>query len=87
MSCKHLNFSASVRVARVEDVGRYIAEVRVKCIECDMPFQFQGMSPGMSSVKPTVSLDGLEANLPIYPEGQQPNPLQKLMGYSIKNTN
>ena len=35
----------------------------------------------------TVSLDGLEANIGIHPQGQQPNPFQKLMGYSIEAHN
>lgn len=87
MTCKHLKFDAVVRVARVEDIGRFIAEIRVKCIECGTPFQFQGIQPGMNYNGPTVSLDGLEANLPVFPDGQQPNPLQNLMGYTIKNTN
>jgi hypothetical protein len=36
---------------------------------------------------PTVRLDGLEADLPICPQGVQPTPMQGLMGYSIKGTN
>lgn len=87
MTCKHLKFAADVRVARIEDIGRFVAEIRVRCTDCGKPFQFQGMQPGMNFTGPTVSLDGLEASLPIFPDGQQPNPLQNLMGYTIKNTN
>ena len=80
--CKHLNFDARCRVARLEDTGRYMLEVKVSCAECSTPFQFAGLPPGLNFDGATVSLDGLEANLAIYPEGQQPNPLQKLMGYT-----
>jgi len=43
--------------------------------------------PGFDFNGATVSLDGLEANIGIHPQGQQPNPLQKLMGYTVANTN
>lgn len=85
--CKHMNFDANCRVARLEDSGRFMLEVRVACADCGQPFQFAGLQPGLNFSGATVSLDGLEANLAIYPEGQQPNPLQKLMGYTIEGTN
>lgn len=87
MTCKHMNFEASVEVARIEDKGRFMAEVRIKCTDCGTPMQFMGLKPGFDLNGATVSLDGLEANIGIHPQGQQPNPLQKLMGYSISNTN
>lgn len=87
MTCKHLKFAADVRVARIEDIGRFVAEIRVSCTDCGKPFQFQGLAVGMNYNGATVSLDGLEAHLPIFPDGQQPNPMQSLMGYTIKNTN
>ncbi len=59
----------------------------IHCLECKRPFQFAGIEPGFNYDAPTVSLDGLEANLPIFPQGQRPNPMQKLMGYTIKGTN
>lgn len=87
MTCKHMNFEASVQVNRIEDKGRFMAEVRIKCTDCGTPMQFMGLKPGFDLNGATVSLDGLEANIGIHPQGQQPNPLQKLMGYSISNTN
>lgn len=82
-----MNFDATVRVARIEDIGRFVAEVRIRCLECGKPFQFVGLNSGFNYDGPTVSLDGLEANLPICPEGAQPTPLQGLMGYTVKGTN
>jgi len=87
MTCQHMNFHASVQVARIENKGRFMAEIRIKCLDCGIPMQFMGLKPGLDFDGATVSLDGLEANIGIHPQGQQPNPLQKLMGYSIKNTN
>lgn len=85
--CEHFNFDASVRVARLEDIGRFMAEVRIVCKDCGVPMQFMGLPTGLNFGGPTVSLDGLEANLAIYPEGQRPNPLQELMGYTVKAHN
>lgn len=86
-TCPHMNFEATVAVARIEDVGRFVAEVKIHCIECGLPFQFLGIEPGFNYEAPTVALDGLLANLPICPQGVRPTPLQGLAGYTIKSTN
>jgi len=76
--CKHMAFDAKVGVARLEDVGRFMAEIRIRCIDCDTPFQFRGLEPGLDTDGARVSLDGLEANIAIVPQGAAPNPLQRL---------
>lgn len=63
MTCKHMNFDAEVRVARIEDKGRFMAEIRIKCLDCGIPMQFLGLKPGLDFDGATVSLDGLEANI------------------------
>lgn len=85
--CLHRNFAAKVSVARIEDIGRFVAEVRIHCTECNTPFQFFGVAPGFNYDAPTVSIDGLEANLPICAQGTTPTPLQGLQGYTIKGHN
>ena len=45
-SCKHMNFEASVNVARIEDKGRFMAEIHIRCKDCGTPFQFMGLKPG-----------------------------------------
>lgn len=85
--CPHMNFDATVSVARIEDVGRFVAEVRIHCMDCKVEFQFAGIQPGFNYEAPTVTLDGLEANLPIFPNGARPTPLQGLMGYTVKGSN
>ena len=87
MSCKHESFDASVRVARIEDKGRFMAEVRINCRDCGTPMQFMGLEPGFNYNGANVSLDGLEANIGIHPRGQRPNPLQELMGHAVKGHN
>ena len=84
MVCKHEEFDATVGVARLEDSGGFVAEIRVKCRQCDKPFQFLGLQPGLDTQGATVSIDGLEARIAIAPENTKPNPLQR-MGFGIRN--
>lgn len=86
MTCAHHNFDADCKVCRLEDSGQFMLEVRVKCLECGAPFQFLGLEPGLDLQGARVSLDGLEANLAICPEGVTPNPLQR-MAYSVERFN
>lgn len=78
MTCKHMNFSAQVNVARLEDTGRFMAEITIRCSECDRPFQFLGLEPGIDTDGARVSIDGLEANIAISPQGVRPSPLGRL---------
>lgn len=87
MTCKHFNFKANANIARLEDSGRFMCELKIECSDCNKPFQFLGVEPGLNLNGCTVSLDGLELNIAICPEGQRPNPLQGLQGYTIRNQN
>ena len=81
--CKHNNFDATVKVARIEDSGRFMAEVQVKCADCGVPMQFMGLQPGLNFDGATVSLDGLEMSVGIHPQGQRPNPAATRLGFFI----
>lgn len=76
--CKHMQFDASVAVARLEDTGRFMAEITVKCRDCGEPFQFLGLEPGLDMQGARVSVDGLEANMAIAPNSQVMSPLQRM---------
>jgi len=76
--CVHMNFSANVMVARLEDSGRFMAEVKVECADCGEPFQFLGLDPGINFSGARVSIDGLEANMAIAPTSQVMSPLQRM---------
>ena len=71
MACQHLKFGAHVDVHRLEDTGGFMADVRIKCVECDQPFSFLGLPAGLSFERPMVSLDGCELHVPLEP-GAQP---------------
>lgn len=81
--CQHMQFKASVNVNRLEDVGKFTADVTIECSDCGLPFEFLGMEPGSSFTHPRVSIDGTEARMPIGPRGAQPNPFQQ-MAHGIK---
>lgn len=79
MACKHMNFKANVAVARLEDTGRFMADITVNCAECGEPFQFLGLDMGLNMQGATVSPDGLEARLAIHPNTQTMSPLARMM--------
>lgn len=85
--CEHHNFKTDVCVMRIEDKRRFMAEIRITCLDCGTLMQFMGMEPGVNFGGATASLDGLEARIGIHPKGDRPNPMQKLMGYSVKSYN
>lgn len=69
--CAHESFAAEVDVNRLEDTGRFHADVRVRCADCGEAFRFLGVAAGLSWDHPTVSVDGIELHAPIEPEGEK----------------
>jgi hypothetical protein len=71
--CEHLNFEAAVTVNRVlnpkrpDDAPRFMADVTIRCADCELPFRFLGMRPGMHWEVPMTSVDFGTARLPIAP--------------------
>lgn len=73
--CKHLDFEARVNVTRLvekegdENPTGYMAEVKIKCVLCGLPFEFVGMPVGVDFINktPMVSFGNEEARLPIRP--------------------
>jgi hypothetical protein len=65
MTCKHEQFSAQVDVNRLEDSGRFCADVRIQCVQCGTPFRFLGLPAGTDLNGASVSVDGTEARLAI----------------------
>jgi hypothetical protein len=67
-SCKHMNFDAEVLVNRIEDTGAFVADIRVKCSDCQLPFRWIGPEMGLDYRKPMVSVDRRELRAPIEPD-------------------
>ena len=74
MVCEHNNFHADVKVGRIlkHDTDSvpsgYLAEIRVHCVDCGLPFVFQGVEAGMLFTKPMASPDGQELRAPLRPK-------------------
>lgn len=67
--CDHLGdcIEARVDVGHMEDSGRWIADVTIKCVRCGVPFRFLGLPGGLSFERPMVSITGEELRAPIEP--------------------
>lgn len=62
-----MNFEAQVDVNRIEDTGRFSADVRIKCAECGKPMRFIGLPMGLDMNGAAVSPDGTEGRFAIHP--------------------
>ena len=70
--CQHVNFLSEASIGRLSEIEggpitSYIAEIRIKCTDCGLPFRFLGLSAGSHSTEPRVSADALELRAPIEP--------------------
>lgn len=84
-ACSHLNFSASVDVSRLEDVGRFTADVRIRCDDCGCPMRFIGLPAGVDLNGAAVSVDGTEARLAIAPKGEVVSELEGTpVGFTVR---
>ena len=68
-NCPHEQFRADVNINRLEDTGRFIADLRVRCVQCDEPFRFLNVAAGLAWDRPMCSIDELELHAPIEPQG------------------
>lgn len=89
-NCKHSNFHANVSVGRIIAEGAsddsqpiaFSADVTVKCLDCGKPFEWIGLPMGYSPMQPMCSVDGLEARMPLKPQGEATR--TDLAGFAVK---
>lgn len=85
MKCSHNSFEADVTVNRIEDIGRFMADVTIKCVECGTPFRFIGLPAGMDYNSPCVSVDAQQLRAPIAPKGEVVSELEGgPQGFSVR---
>lgn len=83
--CSHPAFDANVEVARLEDSGRFMADVRITCAQCGTPMRFLGLSPGLNLAGAAVSFDATEARLAIHPMSDPLPPIDgDAIGFTIR---
>jgi hypothetical protein len=89
MACKHENFEARVEVNRIEDIGRFTADITIHCAECKLPFEFVGVDEcGLSYNHPTVNPSAQELRVPIKPKGCEILPgIKGPTGFKVQRAN
>jgi len=74
--CRHEDFRADVDVNRLTrgeggEVYAYMADVKICCVQCGMPFEFPGFAHGISSIEPRVSINHQTIHLPLKPSDKE----------------
>ncbi len=89
--CPHENFAATVEVNRIGTgdstdgtPAAYMADIRVRCSNCDEPFRWTGVPAGLSYAHPMVSVDETELHAPMRPASADPDFGMGLPGFSIR---
>lgn len=87
MKCEHEQFEAKVDVHRMTDSGRFEADVRIKCKQCDEYFRFLGLPCGLDLNGAAVSADGTEARLAIGTNETVANIVEGVcpVGFTVEN--
>ncbi len=72
-TCQHENFAADVKVNRITrgeggPVGAFMADITVRCVDCNLPFRWIGVAAGMSYDRPMVGIDNRELRAPLEPD-------------------
>ena len=83
-ACKHEEFAVNTVVNRLEDTGRFQADITIKCDQCGTPFRFLGLPLGVDLNSAAVSFDGTEARMAIAPKGEAVPPISGVEGFSVK---
>jgi hypothetical protein len=71
-NCKHEQFEATVNVNRITDeagteVQAFMADIRIRCVQCNEPFVFVAPVVGLIWDGPATSFNGQELRAPIRP--------------------
>lgn len=72
MTCEHKNFRCAANIGRLSHdeggpITGYVADVKIECADCGLPFRFIGLNAGNHYAEPRVSIDGTELRAPIEP--------------------
>ncbi len=75
--CEHEKFRSTVAVNRMVTGQQidFMADVKVKCVDCGRPFVFLGLPKGLAFKGAAVSFDAEEVRLAIEPAASEGSPL------------
>jgi hypothetical protein len=88
--CDHQNFHAEVKVGRISKgeggpITHYVADVRVTCTVCNLPFEFVGVPTGFAFSGPHCSPDLQELRAPLRPAGASIVEEEAMPGFRIRS--
>lgn len=70
--CAHPDFATEVGVHRLTESGdcvrNFVAEIKIRCTACGLPFQFLGAPTGFGFRYPTVDVPATTLHAPIAPD-------------------
>lgn len=88
--CPHLNFAVDVAVNRIGEAETvnglpraYVADIKVRCVDCDEPFRWTGLRAGLSHTHPMVNVDETELRAPLRPASADPDFGMGIPGFAI----
>lgn len=84
--CDHPEFAAIVDVNRFEDSKGFMAEIRIRCSRCNLPFRFLGLPLGLHMAGAAMAVDGLEARIAIAPSDRSFHPLSDVISFGVKTS-
>ena len=87
--CPHGDFVATVEVQRLSSVESgpidgYMADIRVRCADCDEEFRWQGVEAGLNFTRPTCSVDEGELHAPLRPASADPDFGMGIPGFAVR---
>lgn len=82
IGCQHVNFTVFADINRIVDKGAFLAEIRIVCRDCNLPFEFVGVDAGLMFNRPMASPDAQELRAPVRPKGS--DVLPAIPGFTIK---
>lgn len=84
--CLHEKFRAEVNVNRLSDIGRFSADVKIRCEQCGSVFRFIGLPCGIDLNGAAVNPDATEARLAIAPLGEVVPAIEGPQGFSARRS-
>lgn len=70
MKCVHESFDALVAVNRLEDSGRFMADISIVCRDCGVSMVFLGLPRGVDLNGAATSPFGTELRAAVHPRGE-----------------
>lgn len=91
-ACPHRNFEVDVAVGRLYKAEEhdgppdsFVADIKVRCEDCQEPFRWMGVPAGYSPARPMVSVDETELHAPLRPASSDPDfGLSGIPGFAIR---